>query len=128
MHMLCFQIFNLQIIYLKQICDVQLTCKIIASESHCNTKPCHGQGYCKTSGGSGFICICKLGFKGLQCETGSECGFKRNRSALWLYVYEKVNVSALIDIKQKSGWFDSTNKIEYIILYYKRKKETPASE
>ena len=109
--MLCFQIFNLQIIYLKQICDVQLTCKIIASESHCNTKPCHGQGYCKTSGGSGFICICKLGFKGLQCETESECDFKRNRSTLWLYVYVKVNVSALIDIKQKSGWFDSTNKI-----------------
>nr|XP_022330163.1 uncharacterized protein LOC111128690 [Crassostrea virginica] len=41
------------------------------SESHCNTKPCHGQGYCKTSGGSGCICICKLGFKGLQCETGT---------------------------------------------------------
>lgn len=41
-------------------------------ESQCNSKPCQGNGYCKSTGDNSFVCICKLGFEGNLCATKSK--------------------------------------------------------
>lgn len=41
-------------------------------ESQCNSKPCYGNGYCKSTGDNAFVCICKLGFEGNFCTTKSK--------------------------------------------------------
>ncbi|XP_062599658.1 uncharacterized protein LOC134261214, partial [Saccostrea cucullata] len=37
------------------------------TKSHCNSKPCGAYGYCKSTSTS-YVCICKLGYKGMHCE------------------------------------------------------------
>eukprot|EP00105_Crassostrea_gigas_P024738 XP_011445097.2 PREDICTED: uncharacterized protein LOC105340624 [Crassostrea gigas] len=39
------------------------------TKSQCNNKPCQGNGYCKSTGDNSFVCLCKLGFKGILCAT-----------------------------------------------------------
>lgn len=47
-------------------------------ESQCNNKPCQGNGYCKSTGDNSFVCICKLGFKGILCATKSKFWYYHN--------------------------------------------------
>ncbi|XP_061173643.1 uncharacterized protein LOC133182814 [Saccostrea echinata] len=38
------------------------------TKSLCNSKPCGANGYCKSTSTSSYVCICKVGFKGVHCE------------------------------------------------------------
>ncbi|XP_062609485.1 mucin-2-like, partial [Saccostrea cucullata] len=41
------------------------------TKSHCNSKPCGACGYCKSTSTS-YVCICKLGYKGMHCENTTQ--------------------------------------------------------
>uniref|UniRef100_K1PTT8 Neurogenic locus notch-like protein 2 n=1 Tax=Magallana gigas TaxID=29159 RepID=K1PTT8_MAGGI len=51
------------------------------TKSSCNSNPCYGNGYCKSSDKNGFICICKLGFKGDHCENSGISEIRRYNAA-----------------------------------------------
>lgn len=64
-------------------------------ESQCNNKPCQGNGYCKSTGDNSFVCLCKLGFKGILCATKSKFWYYHNiviSHVLWYISFVGIHI------------------------------------